>query len=573
MESPQTNTHHFDATQQEVIEFTGGQALVLAAPGCGKTHILTQRIVRANQVEGIPYKDMLCLTFTNRAARSMCARIEAELGNIPKDLFVGNLHRFCIRFLFENNLLPLDVSIIDEFDQEEIIRHLAAPQGQEQADEQQLRAWAIKKITDAAAHLFEQEAKFPADLHLHKHFDPQFVPLAQAYRDYKAEHGLMDFDDILLTTYQHLSNQKEESFAMSRYPWIQVDEVQDLNPLQLAIVDIIAAPGGTVVYLGDERQAIYSFMGTSQQSVVKIGSNCENNVFHLANNYRSPKYLLDMLNDYAQYVLQVPQSQLPTAYNALHIDDGLTLVRCDDPTSRDHQADVLAMMARQIYLQSTTDSIGILVRTNQQADEISHILSAHHLSHLSITRKDAFKGVDFKTLMAHFSLVINDTRIADWMLLLAQSQLIESKNYTRRCLQKMRSIGLLPTDFFRYDNSSYCIEVADSLAHREIVVFDTETTGLDFFNNDIIQIAAVKLRNGQVVEGSEFDIIIETDQEIPAMLGDLVNPMVEEYQRRQRLSPAEAFEQFIHYVGDAELVGHNVNFDLQILLNNLRRRA
>lgn len=570
MEQP---THHYDPTQERVIDFSHGSALVLAAPGCGKTHILTRRIVKAHQ-SSVPYEQMLCLTFTNRAARSMHARIEEELGRMPTGLFVGNLHRFCIRFLFENSLLPLDTTIIDEMDQDEILTALVYP---EEADNPQGKHFSpneIKKVTDAAAYLYEKEAKFPADLHLHKHFEPAYQPLAQQYRQYKQENGMVDFDDLLLLTYHHLSSNAQGTFALDHFPWIQVDEVQDLNPLQLAIIDQLITPDGTLLYLGDERQAIYSFLGTNDKSVLQLGSACDNHVFHLSNNYRSPKYLLDMLNDYAQHVLHVPAEQLPVAFNSQHIDDGLTLVRCDRTGERtDNQPQVLAMIARQLYQQTQDESIGILVRTNQQADDISTILAAHGLPHISITRKDVFKSIDFKTLLAHFSVVVNDTRMADWLTLFTQTKVVEKKSHTRRCIQRMRQIGLLPTDLIRYPNSSYCLELAKSYAEREIVVFDTETTGLDFFTNDIIQIAAVKLRGGQKVEGSELDIIIRTDQEIPAQLGELPNPMVEEYRRREKLSPEEGFRCFLDYVGDAELVGHNVNYDVQILRNNLQRRT
>ncbi|MEE0620177.1 MAG: UvrD-helicase domain-containing protein, partial [Prevotella sp.] len=106
-----------DASQLRVIETPlGGYHLVLAPPGCGKTQILTERIRRAHD-QGIAYGDMLCLTFTNRAARGMRERIAqyiegADLGQ----LYVGNIHRFCSRFLFEHHLVEAETSVIDDDD-------------------------------------------------------------------------------------------------------------------------------------------------------------------------------------------------------------------------------------------------------------------------------------------------------------------------------------------------------------------------------------------------------------------------------------------------------------------------
>ena len=85
-----------DPDQEKIVDFFGGQALVLAAPGCGKTDVLSRRIVKAHRDYAVDYSEMLCITFTNRASREMKERIEETLGDIPSNLYVGNLHRFCI---------------------------------------------------------------------------------------------------------------------------------------------------------------------------------------------------------------------------------------------------------------------------------------------------------------------------------------------------------------------------------------------------------------------------------------------------------------------------------------------
>ena len=106
-----------DPYQREVIDAQGGFHLVLASPGCGKTQILTERIRRAHDVEGVEYADMLCLTFTNRAARGMLERINANIADSGVgDVFVGNVHRFCSKFLFANGLVAAESSVIDEED-------------------------------------------------------------------------------------------------------------------------------------------------------------------------------------------------------------------------------------------------------------------------------------------------------------------------------------------------------------------------------------------------------------------------------------------------------------------------
>ena len=105
-----------DQHQLKAVELHNSSALLLAGPGCGKTHILARRVFHANTVLGVPFADMLCLTFTNRAAREMENRVHGYLGATPRGLFIGNIHRFCLRFLHANKLISPDATVIDEED-------------------------------------------------------------------------------------------------------------------------------------------------------------------------------------------------------------------------------------------------------------------------------------------------------------------------------------------------------------------------------------------------------------------------------------------------------------------------
>lgn len=103
-----------DGFQKEVIALDSGYHLVLASPGCGKTDILAERVVRALSC-GVSPDDMLCLTFTNRAARGMRSRILERLQTSGEmNLFVGNVHRFCSHYLFDNHVVARDTTVIDE---------------------------------------------------------------------------------------------------------------------------------------------------------------------------------------------------------------------------------------------------------------------------------------------------------------------------------------------------------------------------------------------------------------------------------------------------------------------------
>lgn len=554
-----------DARQEEVIRFNGGRALVLAPPGCGKTAILSRRVVDAHKRYGTTYAQMLCLTFSNRTSRAVRDRVCAEMGVTPTGLFVGNLHRFCIRFLSENRIIPSDTGILDDTDRAEAIAEILTPNDTPQS---MIKSYTLREVINTTLAIFERE-HFPRLLHIHP-LEPQHELAARQYIEFKKENRLIDFDDILMLTYKALLKSDYRGYKMSSYKWIQVDEVQDLNPLQLAIIERLKADDyESLLYIGDSRQAIYSFLGAKEESLRTLQDLCSSNIFTLADNYRMPSYLLDMLNDYARDILRLDNHLPPQSVDTRHDADALLLARCRDANE---QYNVLSSLVRRIYNSRAKEMIAVLVRTNEQADIISSILESHRIPHLKLTKKDMFKEVSFKTLYSHFAVVANETSYSDWVRVLYGTHVVATLALARRCVKRMRDIGMTPADMITYPGSSYLIEACKAFERRELVVFNTMTTDLGIFNEDIIRIDAVKVRNGEVVPDSRFDIIITTDKEIPPTLGHgESNPMADEYAAREHYSPQQAFEMFLDYVGDDELVGHGIDF--HILENNIRRRT
>ena len=566
----------FDSSQKKVIEAEGGYFLVLAPPGCGKTELLTQRLIRAHQ-EGLGYEKMLCLTFTNRAARGMRERIEKENPDACDGLFVGNIHRFCTRYLYDNQILPMSVGIIDELDQKDILDGFGFTKYNEtrRGFENQLR---VADIVRLASRLYQDAHHHPQDVLLDM---PSFKraeirskseELAKKYYAYKQENNVIDFDDILLLTYDSLGESDGGERLYSSYPWIQVDEVQDLNSLQIALIDRLTAPEDfTVMYLGDEQQAIYSFMGAKLTGLNRLAERAGGNILRLDTNYRSPAYLLDACNAYATKVLGMNAQLLPKAGKSEEVRPGMMTI-FDYPDDR-RQNDGLVRIVKRVTEKYPDERVGILLRTNKAADRVSVLLDAEGIGHFKLSGQDVFKTEEFKTLVAHFSVVLQDTRFFDWSRILWKTGASFSSKDARALVARLRDAAVSPLDLIEYEGrSSYVAEFLKVYETRELVIFDTETTGLNFFEDDIIQIAAIKVKGGKMVPGSGFNVLIRTDREIPPMLGTEVNPMLAEYAKGPLYEADEAFRMFLAYVGDDDILGHNVNFDFQILKHNLLRR-
>ena len=368
--------------QLEVINVNSGYNMVLAGPGCGKTDILAERVTRAYDKGDADLTDMLCLTFTNRAARGMYNRILQKLPEAANELFVGNIHKFCSHFLFDQNIVSAEASILDEDDTADVLRSIISdeeicsilgcysttnyygttlvdfdwivvnkilninrrPTGSSgmvtPATANNIIKDARHKILDIQ-HLMTQirnehpkEDLYHQELIKNEYVEreyPSFQNLKEAIFDirydekkfyslsvvnkifalgdkierYKESNCLLDFDDLLIKTYDAYYSDFNHTYP--RFKWIQIDEIQDLSNFQISLVDLFTDKSSNfvVLYLGDEQQAIYSFMGASLRTLDLIKQRCLNNIYRLDKNFRSPKYLLDLYNEYAIKELNV----------------------------------------------------------------------------------------------------------------------------------------------------------------------------------------------------------------------------------------------------------------------------
>lgn len=582
-----------DADQQAVIDIDHGRHLVLAPPGCGKTYILSERVIRAHN-HGVAYDDMVCLTFTNRASRGMRDRIASRTGNpVPPDLFVGNVHRFCSFYLFNQKKIPQNSAIIDDLDSESIIAYLARLNPHED------HSRFTQEIVNLQHALSQRDAGLPREIIVHADLlgsveKPEMkykVDLARQYAEYKETDNLLDFEDLLEKCYLYA---REEREALHRYRWIQIDEVQDLNGLQFAIVELFATPNATIVYLGDEQQAIFSFVGAKLEALESLKQKCSPNLHHLGRNHRSPKYLLELYNTYAARQLDIDPELLPTTddnttaapqdrclFRACHHRlegashkellhcpyDGSSCSRCTRPNADEYRLAV--QLAYRYAALDHEGRVAIIVPTNADADLLSREFG--DTPHFKVSGRDLFSSPTVQLLFSHLNVVANETCFIAWARLLHLLQILPEYATARNFMRELRSRAISPTDLLMYDGSTYLQQFACTLDSEEIVLFDTETTGLNVFDDDIIQIAAIKVRNGKYVEGSDFDIILETDKEIPPIVGGHDNPMLSVYLNSERFDRAEGLRRFLAYCGNHSLVGHNVEFDYHILDHNLQR--
>jgi DNA helicase-2/ATP-dependent DNA helicase PcrA len=268
-----------DEQQERAIRHEHGPAIVLAGPGTGKTHVLTERIVRLILEEGIDPECILALTFTNRAASEMTSRVEKPLsGRVSKTPFIGTFHRFGLHILKTH---PQKLgrtegfTIVNEEHKRSILRALGCSVKNQAAVSESI---SLSKQRCAAVE------------------DELVRKIQEAYESYLRKEDLFDLDDLVYAAVCLLDGDETIlSRYVRRYSNVLVDEYQDINCAQYRLVNLLApSPGGGLFVIGDPDQAIYGFRGASASFSRRFEKDYPSaKIYRLKNSYRCSVPILE----------------------------------------------------------------------------------------------------------------------------------------------------------------------------------------------------------------------------------------------------------------------------------------
>lgn len=273
---------HLSDQQRQGVEAAGGNILLLAVPGAGKTTVLTARIAHLMANHGADPRRILTLTFNRESAREMGERWRRLFGGVfPADPAFSTIHSFCLRLLREH-AQSRGTRVFDLLeDQERLLAQLYRELTGKYITEENLSnavnviGYCVNmRLTSDEAAAFDREI-------------PGFFGLFSRYRAYKRENGLMDFDDMLLFADTALDRSRAlREGARKRYDFILVDEAQDTSRLQHSILQKLVRDN--LFMVGDEDQSIYGFRGAWPQGLVKFFETYPNGrLLKLEQNYRS----------------------------------------------------------------------------------------------------------------------------------------------------------------------------------------------------------------------------------------------------------------------------------------------
>lgn len=566
----------------QVMRAEHGRYYVNARAGTGKTESLANRVTYAlrqneNGVRKYLPSDMLCITFTNGAEDEMRRRIRTILAKEDKELskevgaiYIGNIHKFCLRFLRSVGKGIHPFTLIDDISLASFVDASSRLDYETSSRKHKRKSVTMDEVRKYAATMRQTQEKHPAIVRM-KYFTR--IPkakkavlenLASQYIKFKKEHNYCDFDDILINTYSRLRQKDARKIypKMSSYKWIQVDEMQDLNPLQHGIISkLIAGRKSTVCYYGDICQAIFSFLGTRGNILKNFPDfNKPGHMFNFTENFRSPDFLVRMFDRYINSYLQPStgvkvMNQSPShvrPLNRLHIHE-----YANETVERERISEAVKEILA--YNQKNPGkarrrTAAILVRTGEEADMMSRaLLNSDYnpirrknarvkdneektgIPHLKVSGSDSLRRDAIRTLLSHFSVVNDEFNRVDWARILYHLNCGSNYSQSRAIASNMHNLGLLPTDFILYDGTTY-LEEFHKAAKGNSVIFCIE--------DDMLY--AMRIIGGEVQTGM------------------FSGPTAKS---------GDCYDSFMEYIGDASLIGFESELKLRSLPSRLRKGA
>ncbi len=285
-----------NGVQRQAVEHAGGPLLILAGAGSGKTRVLTRRVAHLVRARGIAPERILALTFTNKAAGEMAARIEALLAQPVRGLWVGTFHAICLRWLrrhaVEAGYRP-GLSVFDADDQRALVRRLLKAEGFSETPRAARDALAV--ISRAKC-----RAETPAEVSAAARAPAQMLAarIYAAYQEALRSQNAADFDDLLLGVLRLFETRPAIAEAYARqFLHVLVDEYQDTNHVQFRLVQRLAQIHRNIFVVGDDDQSIYGWRGADISNIIDFREHFpEATVLRLEQNYRSTAAVLALAN-------------------------------------------------------------------------------------------------------------------------------------------------------------------------------------------------------------------------------------------------------------------------------------
>ncbi|MEI8279501.1 MAG: UvrD-helicase domain-containing protein [Bacteroidota bacterium] len=395
--------------QRIAVEHMDGPLMIVAGAGSGKTKVLTTRIAHLMH-NGVDAFNILALTFTNKAAAEMKERVERILGNTEaRNLYIGTFHSVFARILrAEANKLgyPNNFTIYDTDDAKSVLKGIINDMNLD--DKHYKPAYVYNRISAAKNSLIDP-VMYKQDTQIQQEDARSNRPLMGDIYDSYAKrcfkNGAMDFDDLLFKMYILLTNFPEVlAKYQHRFKYILIDEYQDTNLAQYAIIKMMGAVHENICVVGDDAQSIYSFRGATVQNILQFNDDYDDVMtVKLEQNYRSTQSILNVANQ----VISNNKNQIPKQLWTDNTEgDKIVLVRTmtDNDEGRFVADAITEMKLRNHY---ANKDFAILYRTNAQSRSFEESLRRMNIPYKLYGGVSFYQRKEVKDFLAYLRIVVN----------------------------------------------------------------------------------------------------------------------------------------------------------------------
>ncbi len=416
-------TENFNEGQKRAVEHFKGPALVLAGPGSGKTRVITYRTKYLIENYGVNPSSILVITFTKAAAREMKNRFQNMTRKSYVTVNFGTFHAVFFGILRHAYGYTADNIIREEqrirFLKEEI-SHMNL-EIEDETDFIQRITGEISKVKNERKSIGEYEALCCESRAFRKIF--------QKYDDLLRRQNLIDFDDMMVYTYELLTQRKDILRAwQNKFQYILIDETQDMNQLQYEIVKLLAAPGNNLFLVGDDDQSIYRFRGAEPGIMLGFEKDYQNAVrILLDTNYRSKRQIVEA----GQRLIKFNKQRFPKEIRGFRSEGNPVIVH-----TFENQQEQYECMIEKILLYHKMggpySDIAVLTRTNRQPGALAEKLMEYNIP---FQMKDAIPNIYehwiAKNVMAYLRLGAGSNKRSDLLQILNKPL----RYISRECLE------------------------------------------------------------------------------------------------------------------------------------------
>lgn len=388
--------------QRDAVTHTDGPVLIFAGAGSGKTRVLTHRIAHLLNEKNVFPDRILAVTFTNKAAGEMKARLEKMVGAAARDLWVGTFHSTCVRVLRRDGKkigIASNFAIMDDADQRSIIRDVLHDLD---FDERQISPGAaLDEISKS------KNALMGPDAYESKNTSFFGERIGQVFREYDRrlrESNGLDFDDLISKTIELLESDVDvRTRYQNKFRYILVDEYQDVNYAQYKLCAILADEHKNLTVVGDDDQSIYSWRGSDYKNILRFEEDFPGaTVFKLEENYRSTQTILTLANEVVTQNKTRADKQLFTNRGA---GEPVTVYGAE--TERAEARYVIEKIKELVREGAAYRDFLVLYRTNAQSRVFEEGFLGEGIPYRVVGGVGFYARTEIKDMMAYLRYIVN----------------------------------------------------------------------------------------------------------------------------------------------------------------------